>query len=645
MSDTAEQNVVNLDIYGHITRGTGNSACAEALRMVGKLATKRLTDNLANMMGKVEDALFARAEMAESRKLQAKYQSVMQAIRDSRKDVELNFSKRFTAQFNQGIPRQVQLGEEFMLASDSEEDQAIADMVCRARTEFSQLLLHLDRRIGFLMHDVDLKQWQNPLCPEAVCAAFRGTADQLDTGLEIRLLIFKLFYQHVVSNLDQLYKEVNQQLVKMGVMPDIKDSSRGDVGTADRPLPAVDQATHQPPVGHDSVTSLPTAPSQPVTSRPNVTSQPPGGHSQTAGRSENVAIDVVAMLFDYILDDKSIAPPMRALLGRLQIPLIKVALLDREFFSKKAHPARRLLNTLAAIAMGWDAEQGHDDPSYRKVESAVQTVVDEFESDISLFITLLADLQSFHDAQEAEARIRAERSVKLMQRQERLESAKSITMKEIEPRTGNLQALEFVREFVNTHWKNLLVMTCARQGKGSDAWKQMVGTMDELIWSVKPKHTDADQQRLAAIQVRLLNELRAGMERLSLPAAERDAFLARLVEAHRRARTGGEALEQTTETRARAAIDDQSAADDGEPEAPRSANGSHEPSVRKIRQLGVGTWVGFQGSNGETTLAKLSWISPINDTYLFTDREGLEIGTYTCEELAQLLRSGRADIL
>jgi len=517
MSDTAKQNVVNLEDYAQTTRGMGSSACVQVLRAVRKLVENNLARNFSNMMGKIDDALFERAEMAESSMLQTQYHHATQMLRDIRKDVEDDFINHFNNQFNQGIPGQTQFGDSLMLGCDSagEETRAIANMVHKTRENCAQLLPALDRRIGFLLHDPDLEQWQNPLNPEAICAAFQKAARVIEAGLEIRLLIFKQFDQYVISNMDELYKELNQHLVKMGVMPDIKGTLNNDAGAA-----------------ADSAAAMLSAPSQTFTCVPPPADQQAGADRQTSVQSRDMTIDIVAMLFDYILDDRNIPAPMRALLGRLQIPLVKVAMLEREFFSRKSHPARQLLNALAATAMGWDAQQGHEDPSYRKVETIVQTIVNEFETDTSLFKTLLDDLETFQDAEQQRAGIRAGHSVKVMQGQERLDAAKSTTMQEIEPRISNQKNLEFVGEFITTHWKNLLFVTCARQGKDSDTWKQVVSTMDDLIWSVKPKNTDQERQRLVAMQPKLLNNLREGMERLSVPPTERDAFIARLVDTH-----------------------------------------------------------------------------------------------------------------
>ena len=266
------------------------------------------------------------------------------------------------------------------------------------------------------------------------------------------------------------------------------------------------------------------------------------------GKGGDMTIDIVAMLFDYILDDKNIPDSMRALIGRLQIPLLKIALLDREFFSRKSHPARQLLNRLAATAVGWDEQQGDKDPLYLMVQSIVQTIVEEFDDDVSLFETLLNDLETFLHKEEEQAVVRAERSAKVMEGQERLEVAKTSTLEEIAPHVNDQQNLGFIRDFLSTHWKNLLVVTCARQGKDSEAWKQAVTTMDELIWSVKPKFTHEHRQQLVAMQSKLLNNLREGMERLGMPSTERDDFIAKLVHAHGRTAVNNKDATETVET-------------------------------------------------------------------------------------------------
>ena len=735
MSDSAKENVVSLDDYGQMRRGLGNGPGTQALREVRDLASKQLKQHVGRMMEKVDDALFARAEKAENNVAQTRYFDAMRELRIIRNDIEDDFIAGFNARFNQGIPRHSQESQSFSLnfegestlglveKDDMEEELAITNMVTKTRGICTQSLYSLDKRIGFLIRDPDLERWQNPLGPEAVCDAFREAANRIETGLEIRLVIFKLFDQHVICHMDALYKEVNQQLVKLGVLPEIRATVRRSGHSAPRPQGPGVPGGHieQPPQGYDTGDYITggqhysdayqhagMAPGIHPSGAPG-TYYPGGGtpaslsaltflqhggvaaandqgagfsvdpsalesghvnilHGikaspviQNLGKAGDMTIDIVAMLFDYILDDPNIPDGMRALIGRLQIPVLKVALLDRQFFTRKSHPARQLLNRLAATAVGWDAQQGNDDPLYRKVESIVQAILDKFEDDTSLFGTLLEDLDAFLRKEEERAEVRAERSAKVMEGQERLEVAKSTTLEEIEPRVSDAVSLDFVREFVTTHWKNLLFITCARQGKDSDAWKQAVATMDDLIWSVKPKHTVAERKRLVAMQPVLLSNLRTGMERLSIPATERDDFIARLVHAHGRtavnkseqdeaaevAENTPEAVQPTEAATPEQFRENQTRAHRAAAGKPKTTGATpvNDEYTERVRMLKSGTWLEINGRDGKAVRAKLSWVSPITGTYLFTDRQGLKAGNYTLDELAQLLRTARARVL
>jgi hypothetical protein len=107
-------------------------------------------------------------------------------------------------------------------------------------------------------------------------------------------------------------------------------------------------------------------------------------------------IDVIGMLFDFILDDGNVPEAMKALLGRLQIPMLKVAVLDRSFFGNKQHPARRLLNALARAAMAW-VDDGDRSPKslYGRIDAVVGKILGEFRDDVGLFTQLYDDFTSF----------------------------------------------------------------------------------------------------------------------------------------------------------------------------------------------------------------------------------------------------------
>src|SRR5262249_62321989 len=103
------------------------------------------------------------------------------------------------------------------------------------------------------------------------------------------------------------------------------------------------------------------------------------------GQVEVATLDIMTMLFDQIFDDRKIPNSMRWLIGRLQIPMLKVAILDKTFFSTRTHPARQMLDTLGEIAVGLPAHIDSSNPLYQRVETIVEKLIAGFADRLEIF--------------------------------------------------------------------------------------------------------------------------------------------------------------------------------------------------------------------------------------------------------------------
>src|SRR5262249_52639062 len=110
------------------------------------------------------------------------------------------------------------------------------------------------------------------------------------------------------------------------------------------------------------------------------------------GQMDVATLDIMAMLFDQIFDDAKIPTGEKWLVGRLQIPMLKVAILDKTFFSTPSHPARQLLDTLGEIAVGLPADFDNSSPLYKRLETIVDKLIDGFEESMDIFDTLRQEL-------------------------------------------------------------------------------------------------------------------------------------------------------------------------------------------------------------------------------------------------------------
>ncbi len=245
-----------------------------------------------------------------------------------------------------------------------------------------------------------------------------------------------------------------------------------------------------------------------------------------------MTFDVVTMLFDFILDDKNVPDAMKALIGRLQIPVLKVAMIDNSVFSKKAHPVRRLLDTLAQVALGWNEDQGQDDPLYTMVESIVGRVAEGFEDDISLFADLLSELEAFATEQQTSAAQREDQSAEGVQGRERLTESRDRANTAVEAGLAGKEAPPAIRDFLYQRWRDVLAFAHIKDGEDCTEWPSAVQTMDDLIWSVDSKAGAEEQRRLVGMLPDLLKRLKQGMSLAGMTKEQATDFLSDLAQLH-----------------------------------------------------------------------------------------------------------------
>jgi hypothetical protein len=387
---------------------------------------------------------------------------------------------------------------------------------------------------------------------------------------------------------------------------------------------------------------------------------------QKANQLESMTIEMVAMLFDFVFDTKDLPDGIKALLARLQIPVLKAAMLDGAFFAKKSHPARLLVNELAQAGLGWSPVMGQDDPLYRKIEGIVHAVLDRFADDLGLFEELRGVLEAFLAEEEKAAEANIAVTAEEINQHDQYEVALAVARSEIERRIENYPVPAFLGQFLRRHWQGVLTHLYVAAGEDSDAWNGAVTTLEDLVWSIQPKRSSGDRRHLVALLPSLLKRISAGMQSREWPAAEREAFMTNLVEAHAAAvkptlahvesPTAAVAEQARAQAEVAKAAGDEAAATKAEklaeamapapPPEPEPERELLEDEYLEIaRSLERGMWVEFADDDGQLSFAKLAWVSPLRGTYLFTNRQGQKALSITAEELAGLFRDDRARLV
>ena len=348
-------------------------------------------------------------------------------------------------------------------------------------------------------------------------------------------------------------------------------------------------------------------------------------------------IDVIGMLFDFILDDHNVPDAMKALLGRLQIPMLKVAVLDRSFFGNKQHPARRLLNTLARAAMAWVDDGDRSAKSlYGRIEAAVTRILRDFSDDVGLFAQVFDEFAGFMERESRGAEVAEERINQVTRGQEQLLIARRRVAEVLNDfRIAQPDLPAPVVNILREGWHDVMLLAFLREGEESVAWKNAFAAVEELIWSVQPKVDPAERQRLLKGIPDLLKKLRDGLNNISFDQHRSSQLFKDLQACHIAALRGER---------------DASGTDMVETVIPEALQGEPEVEVvedeffDQAKAVQVGQWIEWQ-KDGAWVRGKLSWRSAVTSNCIFVNRKGMKVAEMSINDVAVLFRGGQARVL
>ncbi len=382
--------------------------------------------------------------------------------------------------------------------------------------------------------------------------------------------------------------------------------------------------------------------------------------SRRLGSVDQDVLDVMAMLFEFILDDGNVPDAMKALLGRLQIPMLKVVVMDRSFFSNRHHPARRLLNQLARAAMGWvDDGDRTENSLYGHIESVVTRILTDFTDDQSLFEAMNEEFGDYINREARGAEVAEERINQLTRGQDQLRVARQQVADVISEHVdGNDKLPAVVQEFMQEGWRDVMLLAILREGAESPVWTDACNVVKQLIWSVKPKKSQKDRQLLLSTIPALLKEMRKGLNNISFDQHRAARLFKALQVCHIASLRGennpgvsskkaegpvaAEPAKKTTTEGAREVV--LSAAQEVVISSESVVEMQDDEFQKRALALDVGNWFEWR-DGGKVLRGKLSWRSEATDRCVFVNRKGMKVAEMTVADIAALLRSDSGRVL
>lgn len=416
------------------------------------------------------------------------------------------------------------------------------------------------------------------------------------------------------------------------------------------------------------------------------------GRGQAMGALKQVDADVinlVTMLFDFILEDRQLPLPMKNVIGRLQIPILKVALLDRSFFNRGGHPARKLLNELAMAGIGWNEKaSGQRDPLREKIESVADRLLSDFTDNVEIFSDLLAEFSHFMDLDRRRRELVEQRLKDAEEGRARQDRARGAAQQALEAVLAERNVPDVVQDLLGEPWSKVLQFIYLREGEDSDSWRSAISLAEQLVWSVDPQEINEDTRgELLRHIPSIVDNLRKGLHSISWDPFASDAMVRDLELAHvdtlqqlalqspaRRVADGAEpsaavpepdAPEMTEPALSAAPVAPSNRADVPAPDAveARIPEPPQDPVAAPVdapvesasdavdtrwtemaEKLRVGSWVELL-SDGQKIRCKLAAVIKATGKYIFVNRNGAKVAEYTLADVADALSTGEVSML
>ncbi len=368
-----------------------------------------------------------------------------------------------------------------------------------------------------------------------------------------------------------------------------------------------------------------------------------------AGENENAAveagdmqtIDLVGMLFEYMLSDDHLPDSVKALLSYLHTPFLKIAFIDKNFFEQPEHPARVLLNSLAEAGVRWVSNDGSDQYDiFTKIKTTVFRLLKEFKNDVRIFAELLIEFNAYTHNVARRQELMERRALEKAQGEEKLREAKIQVNAEVRSRTDNREMPSAILLLLLQPWSDYLSFILLRYGDKSDSWTRALKVVDDLLWSLEPKTRQADKVKQMEMQNELLAALERGFETIGYERSKGSKLLEAVTSLQRMAllsRKGEPApAPMRSKLESLAAEKAGHSAEQSQPLSPEEAK-----IVDSLKMVEFGTWFEFEGGKR----LKVAWYNKKTQHYMLVDQQGRKVLLAAGLQLARDMLAGRAKVI
>ncbi|HHL32202.1 MAG TPA: DUF1631 family protein, partial [Oceanospirillales bacterium] len=373
-------------------------------------------------------------------------------------------------------------------------------------------------------------------------------------------------------------------------------------------------------------------------------------------------IDLVGMLFQFIVDDRNLPDAIQVLLAKLQIPYLKIALQDRNLFADKSHPARALLDRLSLASVGWNEESDKKLQFIKKIESITHQILELDEYSFEIFEDIQNNFNKFIAKLKKKSDVVQKRTKEKSFGQDKINQAKEESAKLLVKKMTNKQMPILIRDILLGEWSNVLILMYLRHTTDSSQYIEKVHFVDQIIQYAQ-ENTEGSENKVTNDDIKQLSKVYAkGLKLVAFNSKElidKQHILVKCLTGIHHLDTENTPLDtkkidlippeeilKLSEIRKQKHEIVNYIEEIIEPSNEKEQyEDIKDDSAEIIANLKTGTWLEFSREGNTAVRAKLSWISPITGKYLFVNSRGLKITDKTDLALAAGLRDKTIRVL
>lgn len=571
-----------------------------------------------------------------------------------------------------------------------EEQLALETMCNKAHANAQDVMLtlapRLEKVLGMSLTD------SHPLSPSTLTNIISRNCKELEIDLSELLLVYKYLDKHVFSKLPDALNEINRALQSQDILPDLSSKEAMKVKRKDRLSPANQERSFQTKTANQTyndtsgsnisegreqlnnrssstqasrveilntldmiahqLTCLEAANQAPPLSSAallkNISETLEKTTSKALSEEDMDIINLVAMLFEFILEDSNLAPEMQALIGRLQLPVLKAILKDPKFFNDHQHPTRTFLDRLAKAAIGWTATGDQlQNALYSEIKAIVITVSRSEEQNRELFVKADEQLRLLCEKEEKKRALLEQRTRLTEEGRIKSRIAQNFVESTLQSLTKEKELPNIVTELLHGPWRRVMFLAFLRDSEEHN-WESTRRAAEELVWCSENHHSDIDRQRWVTVVPKLLKQIAAGLEKTSFDSTgsrELTEKVRKTLAALFRESSLSNQVPKTAQHKKSPAAPKTSVDTSNPRDFSASSIGKRFIRAPQQMNISIGSWIEVNTQELERKRYKLVSYIIEADTYVFVDRLGLHALEYSRQQLSKALSEKQITLL